>query len=319
MILAYYNSELAACLMHLYPDIGLEREKCMRSLFLWVLFCQPNAFIVATNPSVATNLQGRIFFDRFAATHGFDPLVAANWYKVTYHSLSKHQVLPLVLYPFVLLLSSPSSILTYFPGVQWDNSTIQRQIIRLPDAPLSRHWSWGIGIFTRYPLCTPSHPSSLSIIQSSNSKIEIREMSWINISAVILRTPHKSYFDDFAAAQGFNPLIPDNWYNVPFSQVFLFILSKEEKRGVRWRVQGVEGGTWYVRFLSSYNIGRGTEQYWNTIVASSQSVWCSYIPTSVYRGQVLNVCSPSLPFFASPPLPHQQPLFLSLYLFFIYL
>eukprot|EP00026_Physarum_polycephalum_P002350 Phypoly_transcript_02356.p1 GENE.Phypoly_transcript_02356~~Phypoly_transcript_02356.p1 ORF type:complete len:908 (+),score=118.97 Phypoly_transcript_02356:113-2836(+) len=69
-ILNYYGGKLSDCLMQLYPDIGLQKSR-FNLLSYWQYSENRRAVLV-----------------HFAKVHGFDPLVAENWYQKTMDNFS---------------------------------------------------------------------------------------------------------------------------------------------------------------------------------------------------------------------------------------
>jgi hypothetical protein len=86
----------------------------------------------------------RRFFDDLAKTHGFDPLIAKNWYSVPYKAIENEKVpflipffpLPTVIYsPFeiILLLQKGEVVIRYHKG-----SYVQAIMDLYPDIGLDR-------------------------------------------------------------------------------------------------------------------------------------------------------------------------------------
>jgi len=75
-MLSYYKGSHIKALVHLYPDIGIDRKKFKHA--------PQNYWLAAHNR--------RAFFDNFAKLNGFDPLVPANWHKIKYDQIrsTKH-------------------------------------------------------------------------------------------------------------------------------------------------------------------------------------------------------------------------------------
>eukprot|EP00026_Physarum_polycephalum_P001556 Phypoly_transcript_01558.p2 GENE.Phypoly_transcript_01558~~Phypoly_transcript_01558.p2 ORF type:complete len:464 (+),score=75.56 Phypoly_transcript_01558:1715-3106(+) len=74
-VLAYYGGSLLKALVHLYPNIGIDKSK------FYVL------------PAKYWQEEGNIkkFFDGFAKMQGFDPLNAKSWYTITVKQISSTQ------------------------------------------------------------------------------------------------------------------------------------------------------------------------------------------------------------------------------------
>jgi hypothetical protein len=64
----------------------------------------------------------KLVFYEFAQQQGFDPLVASNWYSVSYHLLSHYKV--------IFLFKLISDLLNYLIGTQYSVTLLRRQFLQ---------------------------------------------------------------------------------------------------------------------------------------------------------------------------------------------
>eukprot|EP00026_Physarum_polycephalum_P003011 Phypoly_transcript_03020.p1 GENE.Phypoly_transcript_03020~~Phypoly_transcript_03020.p1 ORF type:complete len:828 (+),score=99.94 Phypoly_transcript_03020:42-2525(+) len=133
-ILKYY-SNLPDCLVHLYPDIGLNSSKFLK---------------------VSNYEQNRTFLDNFAANRGYDPLIPDNWYNVSLQFISQYQAL--------------------------GNDVLLQQYLK---------GQWADYVIHHYP--------NIGLQKSKFAKVTTRAL-------------HRSFFDLLAATLSFDPLVSENWY-----------------------------------------------------------------------------------------------------------
>ena len=91
-MIAYYSGSTIAALLHLFPEIGLDRSKFPMmpsvSRFYFSSCCCVNINIIFFSPSQSLGNHWadidnrRKFFDKVAEEKGFDPLVAEHWYEI---------------------------------------------------------------------------------------------------------------------------------------------------------------------------------------------------------------------------------------------
>eukprot|EP00026_Physarum_polycephalum_P002532 Phypoly_transcript_02539.p1 GENE.Phypoly_transcript_02539~~Phypoly_transcript_02539.p1 ORF type:complete len:901 (+),score=86.30 Phypoly_transcript_02539:60-2762(+) len=144
MLAIYYRGSIGSALMHLYPDIGLEKHR----------------FVAAREKYWDNEQNQRLFFELIAKRCAFDPLVATSWY-----SVSKEQI---------MIQRGIQAILKRF------GKSIPRALIHL------------------YP--------NIGLKLSKMQSLEVSRWSDVGY--------RKQFFLDFAEQLKFDPLIPQNWYNV---------------------------------------------------------------------------------------------------------
>eukprot|EP00026_Physarum_polycephalum_P003407 Phypoly_transcript_03418.p1 GENE.Phypoly_transcript_03418~~Phypoly_transcript_03418.p1 ORF type:complete len:724 (+),score=75.11 Phypoly_transcript_03418:129-2300(+) len=116
------SGKLASALIHLYPNIGLDKNKFPRPKGYW---------------KELTNR--KLFFDKYATEHSFDPLVAANWYQVRGEHLEREGAQALLKYSkggFVneLLKVYPNigldaHLFSSLPANYWENENNRRRVL----------------------------------------------------------------------------------------------------------------------------------------------------------------------------------------------
>jgi hypothetical protein len=92
-LLVKYNNSLSQALIEVYPEIGLRAHKfkivpSMLFFFLLKIFLK-KMFIFPLEHHYSNKENIKQFFDDFASSNGFDPLIAENWYSVTLADLKK--------------------------------------------------------------------------------------------------------------------------------------------------------------------------------------------------------------------------------------
>lgn len=94
----YHNDSIVNALTELFPEIGLMKVKFLAqcNLFRYLFFLFINK-ITAPWSSKESRVQ---FLEKFAADNKFDPLVAANWYKIRRESFLAVKVLFSSSFPF---------------------------------------------------------------------------------------------------------------------------------------------------------------------------------------------------------------------------
>jgi len=191
----------------------------------------------------------RGIFDRIANSLGFDPLVANNWYSVTFsNQLSKKETSALVFYHG----SFAQALIDLYPESnfagekiapkqdEWatDNPANQRQFF----IDLAKNLNFN------YQLPENWYGVTHSLIEKHKGRSILSRHGNSHITALITLFPelnldrnkfHKAhhwsnkknsraFFDEFAREAHFDPLFPDNWYDVRL----LDILAKPSGRSV---------------------------------------------------------------------------------------
>ena len=125
----------------------------------------------------------RSFFDKFAKEQSFDPRVPDNWYGVHVDTIAQLKVLSpsrprLYFIPYFHELIYFSPIIKHGPVIKQYNSGAKNALKKAyPDLPWRENW-------------------------------KIIESPWNDIQKV------RQFFDAYAKTTGFDPLIPDNWYQM---------------------------------------------------------------------------------------------------------
>eukprot|EP00026_Physarum_polycephalum_P003023 Phypoly_transcript_03032.p1 GENE.Phypoly_transcript_03032~~Phypoly_transcript_03032.p1 ORF type:complete len:830 (+),score=97.20 Phypoly_transcript_03032:47-2536(+) len=231
-VLAYMGGYCKA-VMHLYPDIGLDRNKFQQ---------YPNSYwLDATNR--------RKFFVEFAKQNGFDPLVAEHWY-----AFSKMDVLQSKRANSVLRYhkSLPDALITLFPNIGLDvhkfknfstnfladKNNARNVFIRFAnktgfDPLVATNWY----SVTREQVLS-SQKGSRGVLDryASNLRSALSDLfpdiglDW-NIGNLYGHVPRnhwldasnqKAFFDNYAAIQGFDPLVAKNWSSENLSNLWNF-------------------------------------------------------------------------------------------------
>eukprot|EP00026_Physarum_polycephalum_P001044 Phypoly_transcript_01045.p1 GENE.Phypoly_transcript_01045~~Phypoly_transcript_01045.p1 ORF type:complete len:1215 (-),score=190.78 Phypoly_transcript_01045:36-3680(-) len=206
----YYKGYIKT-VTHLFPELHLERSKFVFKVQLW-----------------------RTLFNNFAKSNGFDPLVPENWYKTScdalvqnedvskvlrYYQNNLHQAL-VDIYPELTLDKSKFVPISYdtenqrklFEIFAQENSKNPQFWYSLSSADLPKEILEIVRYYKGFPHCVMSLFPELNLIRSNFSK-NGEQPSWGK------QKERRKFFDLFAMDQGFDPLVPDNWYNV--SQVSL--------------------------------------------------------------------------------------------------
>eukprot|EP00026_Physarum_polycephalum_P001465 Phypoly_transcript_01467.p1 GENE.Phypoly_transcript_01467~~Phypoly_transcript_01467.p1 ORF type:complete len:1055 (+),score=143.84 Phypoly_transcript_01467:198-3362(+) len=146
-LLSYYSGNLVTALMHLFPQIGLDRDTFTKVSY-W-----------------KNERNQRNFFLQVAHAEGFDPLVPENWY--TYHidTLTSHK--------------GAATVLGYHDG-KLENALLQL----FPEIGLEK---------SKFSKKTTNYWSSLH--------------------------NRRAFFRDLALSEGFDPYVPNNWYLVTLETI----------------------------------------------------------------------------------------------------
>lgn len=185
----------------------------------------------------------RRYFDAFALQKKFDPLQPSNWYTVTakdflkklvfvqnYYSDSLVRALTTV-YPEIGLDPSKFPII---PRYHWDNADNRRAFFEEYardmgfDPLIAENW-----YKVEFTSLLNSHPKAWSLLHNYKnptfSKILMDVFPFIGLAQHnFLSTPRRYYsntenrrlfFDRFAAARGFDPLVRENWYSITRSMI----------------------------------------------------------------------------------------------------
>eukprot|EP00026_Physarum_polycephalum_P001637 Phypoly_transcript_01639.p1 GENE.Phypoly_transcript_01639~~Phypoly_transcript_01639.p1 ORF type:complete len:968 (+),score=84.26 Phypoly_transcript_01639:164-3067(+) len=213
-IIKYYRGKFAECLIQAYPNIALQSK------------------ILAGKLQLCKNghrRKSKDFFDVFAAQHSFDPLEAQHWYSVSlndflqnksYKAMTQH-------YGGNLLWC----LMDVYPNIGLQKSKFtERQ--RLIFDNFAREQGFDPLILTNWYNISPKlfnlSQEYKSIVQFyggelSHCLMQLYPDIGLNKSGFLkstLQIRDRRFFDNFAKQQGFDPLVPDNWYNILQNQVF---------------------------------------------------------------------------------------------------
>eukprot|EP00026_Physarum_polycephalum_P000368 Phypoly_transcript_00368.p1 GENE.Phypoly_transcript_00368~~Phypoly_transcript_00368.p1 ORF type:complete len:1106 (+),score=136.69 Phypoly_transcript_00368:1680-4997(+) len=210
-IQSHYGN-LTECLLHLFPEIGLDKHMFFPSEY-W------------KDPK-----NGRKFFENFAEKQGFDPLIAQNWYTVEHTDIETFKGAKDVLHKFHG--SHRAALLKVFPEIGLEREKIQSKNYGLAerkrvlvefaklkgfDPLIPNNWA----TVTTQSLF--AYPGPKRVIQRygsvKNALLAVFKFEdvptvyqpkyyWRNAGT------RRKFFERFAAKNGFDPLIATNWYNL---------------------------------------------------------------------------------------------------------
>eukprot|EP00026_Physarum_polycephalum_P001929 Phypoly_transcript_01932.p1 GENE.Phypoly_transcript_01932~~Phypoly_transcript_01932.p1 ORF type:complete len:927 (+),score=132.48 Phypoly_transcript_01932:220-3000(+) len=188
-----YNGSYSKMVIDIYPDVEFNEQR----------------FIKLPKSYWEDKAKRKMYFDSYAATRGFDPLVMDHWYKVHVNAFKKSR--------------SGSSILSFY------GDSLQEALQDI-------------------------YPNSGFDVEQYERK---PNKYWRNpVNA-------RKFFDDYAAKNHFDPLLPEKWYSVSFRSIM------QERSGVY--VIGVYQGSLSKALMTLYpNIGltlkgfrRYPKSYWD--------------------------------------------------------
>eukprot|EP00026_Physarum_polycephalum_P000830 Phypoly_transcript_00831.p1 GENE.Phypoly_transcript_00831~~Phypoly_transcript_00831.p1 ORF type:complete len:1315 (+),score=159.79 Phypoly_transcript_00831:513-3947(+) len=222
-IVVRYGGSFPKALLHLFPNIGLQRTKfAMRSLKFW-----------------RDGDNKRQFFKNIANLKGFNPLVAENWYIITLqdilHFKGAQSILPQYDGSFVKALQELFGFefdKTKFVSPKSKNEMhiAQRRLFfdqfaaeHNFDPHVAENW-----YFVTLPTLLAKQGGA-QILQYYDKKVAdalrhvYPEMDIIDANFVVLNPNYwlcvsnrKAFFKSFAKEKGFDPLLPDNWHALDF-------------------------------------------------------------------------------------------------------
>ena len=95
-------------ILHAFPDVGLDRGRFHQvpSMIFSSLFHFVFSFsLVHANVKLESHwhdiVNRRRYFEQYAHSRGFDPLIAERWYSVQVGDLLTHKVVPLLLMRYI--------------------------------------------------------------------------------------------------------------------------------------------------------------------------------------------------------------------------
>eukprot|EP00026_Physarum_polycephalum_P002139 Phypoly_transcript_02143.p1 GENE.Phypoly_transcript_02143~~Phypoly_transcript_02143.p1 ORF type:complete len:817 (+),score=78.77 Phypoly_transcript_02143:221-2671(+) len=224
-LLDYYEGSFVEALLHLYPQIGLDRS----------------AFFGTKSV--------RKFFDEFARENGFDPLVAQNWYQVSTSDIRKKETWSAALRAYsgnvvkALLYVYPDIGLeeawfAHLPKNYWSNLDNRRNFfVTFAESkgfnPLIPDPWYSISYEMVY-----AHKGGPSVLTYYNGNVKsallhlFPDVAFDHFKFATSRNfwedskNKREFFDKFARDRGFDPLLPANWYSLSLQE----ILATEKAR-----------------------------------------------------------------------------------------
>eukprot|EP00026_Physarum_polycephalum_P002043 Phypoly_transcript_02047.p1 GENE.Phypoly_transcript_02047~~Phypoly_transcript_02047.p1 ORF type:complete len:791 (+),score=118.55 Phypoly_transcript_02047:121-2493(+) len=222
-ILAYYGGNFARALIHLYPDIGLDKSKL-------AVIPGANSFSTFTQREALIN---------FAKRKKFDPLRASGWYPVTEEMLRQSKEVSPLLRQYA---GNVIKMLNFvFPEIpfknhkfaalkrrSWIESDARRDLFlqfakdKNFDPLVAENWY----AFTAAEICEhEGFDSMLQYYEGSFGKallqlfpnigLDVRKFSKMPSRFWEDEKEQKVFFMDLAKQLSFDPLVAENWYSVP--------------------------------------------------------------------------------------------------------
>eukprot|EP00026_Physarum_polycephalum_P003660 Phypoly_transcript_03673.p1 GENE.Phypoly_transcript_03673~~Phypoly_transcript_03673.p1 ORF type:complete len:675 (+),score=95.36 Phypoly_transcript_03673:213-2237(+) len=218
-VLYYYGWSLSEALTHLYPNIGLQKHKFFHSSGHW------------------QNVQNRKrFFDDFARDHKFDPLSPENWYPITSDQIKatrnagsvlryyggRHVKALQSLYPDIGLKSTKFAL----PKDHWESKSNRRALFD----EIANSLNFDPLVATNWYRVTPKmvsrHKHSKEVLMMYSERLHevlldlypdigLNPDSFLKNGDKDEENSSREFFDQFARANKFDPLIPGNWYSIP--------------------------------------------------------------------------------------------------------
>ena len=92
----HWSQDPFSCKSHLLHIFFTSSSFCFCFCFCFCLYLFVYIFLFLVNDSFVATWKNRVyrksFFDKFAKSQGFDPLVAKNWYNVTLSQIKQQKV-----------------------------------------------------------------------------------------------------------------------------------------------------------------------------------------------------------------------------------
>eukprot|EP00026_Physarum_polycephalum_P001348 Phypoly_transcript_01349.p1 GENE.Phypoly_transcript_01349~~Phypoly_transcript_01349.p1 ORF type:complete len:1107 (+),score=164.22 Phypoly_transcript_01349:191-3322(+) len=219
-MLDFYNGSFMAALLDNFPDIGLEKHKLHLPKKYW-----------------KEEYSRRKFFDGIAKHRGFDPLKPKNWYFITPSIILKYKGANGVLahyknnYVKALMSLYPNIGLDkmkfdQLPYNHWNDAENKREVFRQVakemefDPLIASNW---------YSVRTDSifykkgarailaqHGNFVQALCDLFPNVKFDKPKFLFLTDYQWKQEHarKEFFVKFAHEQGFDPLVPENWYSV---------------------------------------------------------------------------------------------------------
>eukprot|EP00026_Physarum_polycephalum_P008136 Phypoly_transcript_08214.p1 GENE.Phypoly_transcript_08214~~Phypoly_transcript_08214.p1 ORF type:complete len:513 (-),score=83.64 Phypoly_transcript_08214:5-1384(-) len=224
MLLFYYSNSVSKALLDLFPDIGLDRARFSPQL-----------------PPYNVGAHKK-FFEKYAKERGFDPLVASNWYLQPRENITNTKGAQRVLIYYGH--SVPAALSKVFPDIGIDKSRFPRAGTWEKVANRRKFFEDYAASHGFEPLVPenwyiqskdkirafPGAQNVLFYYNYSISKalgdlfpeIGINHSRFLHKSFWNNSENRRKFFEDYANANGFDPLDPENWYSQSSKQIFSF-------------------------------------------------------------------------------------------------
>eukprot|EP00026_Physarum_polycephalum_P001288 Phypoly_transcript_01289.p1 GENE.Phypoly_transcript_01289~~Phypoly_transcript_01289.p1 ORF type:complete len:982 (+),score=115.84 Phypoly_transcript_01289:110-3055(+) len=221
--LSCYGRSLHAALEAVFPELNFDRRKFANAL-KW--------------HDVGNR---RKFFDDFAASQGFDPLLPQNWYSVKRRSFTNEFSLGSVLTVYggslvkALLHNYPEigfqdSKFPCLPKNHWDDPYNRKRFFdtfakrKKFDPLIAKNWYKvnlnKIRMIKRSTtILAYTGGSIVKALASLYPNIGLQEDRFASL--VTVPEGAKKFFDSYAKEQGFDPLVAANWYSAPLSTLLV--------------------------------------------------------------------------------------------------
>eukprot|EP00026_Physarum_polycephalum_P000218 Phypoly_transcript_00218.p2 GENE.Phypoly_transcript_00218~~Phypoly_transcript_00218.p2 ORF type:complete len:903 (-),score=85.00 Phypoly_transcript_00218:118-2826(-) len=216
----YYQGSYQDALLHIYPDIGLESKK---------FSYQPYGL----RDKVAFRKR---FFERYAKSKGFNPLIPENWYTIDDKDVKaqKHSVRTLQDYA----QSVSRALISVFPNIglvidkfrflprgYWTKHRNRKQFFDdyarsngfdplVGSNWLKQPYSQFLAVKNAHAVMHYYKGNFRKAVNQIYPNLGIMQLQpkghWAN------KNVQRDFFDSFARERGFDPLKPDNWYNVSY-------------------------------------------------------------------------------------------------------
>eukprot|EP00026_Physarum_polycephalum_P001094 Phypoly_transcript_01095.p1 GENE.Phypoly_transcript_01095~~Phypoly_transcript_01095.p1 ORF type:complete len:1190 (+),score=164.67 Phypoly_transcript_01095:101-3670(+) len=222
-LVLHYHRDYISALLHVYPDVGLVRDK----------FASWNYWREAANR--------RNFFNKIAESRSFDPLAPENWYPFTQRQISELEDGPAVLHyhrnNFITALTQlyPKIGLNknLFHEVYWGEEKNRRnffdQIAKEAefDPLVAENWYWlpraKIMEFKDGATVLSYHKNDYTLaLRQLYPQIGIIRAKFRRVSFYRVKRNRRKFFDNVATKLGFDPLNAANWYTISRQSIYAF-------------------------------------------------------------------------------------------------
>eukprot|EP00026_Physarum_polycephalum_P002346 Phypoly_transcript_02352.p1 GENE.Phypoly_transcript_02352~~Phypoly_transcript_02352.p1 ORF type:complete len:819 (+),score=94.09 Phypoly_transcript_02352:352-2808(+) len=213
-IISYYNYSFSKALLHLFPNIGLDKS------------------VLTSLVSPYTVSNQRMVLQSFAERQGFDPLVAENWYSISKDALYAYSDTRFVekLYKGNL----KTALTTIFPDIGLVAENFDLKEPRVYSKRERRQFFDEFASAANFDPLVPANwysVSAESILEKKNAYAILRMYKRNLITALVDVYPEigldiakfgywerpsnrKLFFTKYAQQKRFDPLVPENWYNL---------------------------------------------------------------------------------------------------------